>query len=246
MNSSDYRKEAREKLDGKWGIAIGISILFSLISLLFSFLIKQANEFYIFLLLLLVPLGYGIAYSFYQLYNGDTSNVFEFIIKGFQKFGRSWLIALHTVRNLLAPSLLFIISTVVGLITALKAKEQYSNNSEILFNSPALLFTSIIILASLAWIIISSYYYSMAILIAAEDEKISARDSVEKSKELMKGNRGKLFKLQLSFFGWIIVAYLITFIFKKISLGMPASIISLSCITTYLQFATISFYHDIK
>lgn len=54
--------------------------------------------------------------------------------------------------------------------------------------------------------IIKSYSYSMAFYIMEKEPEISSKDALEKSKEIMNGHRMELFVLQLSFFGWVLLA----------------------------------------
>lgn len=54
--------------------------------------------------------------------------------------------------------------------------------------------------------IIASYSYSMTAYILCENPEMTAREAIKKSKELMKGNRWRLFCLELSFIGWEILA----------------------------------------
>lgn len=56
--------------------------------------------------------------------------------------------------------------------------------------------------------IIATYSYSMTAYILCENPEMTAREAIKKSKELMKGNRWRLFCLELSFMGWILLATL--------------------------------------
>ncbi len=53
--------------------------------------------------------------------------------------------------------------------------------------------------------IIAGYRYSMAFYILADNDNISAHDALKASKEMMRGHKWELFKLHLSFIGWIIL-----------------------------------------
>ncbi len=74
-----------------------------------------------------------------------------------------------------------------------------------------LLKTVFIMLWSLLLIIpgiIMSYAYSMTEYIYIDNPSLSASQCLEKSKELMKGKKGKLFLLDLSFIGWFLLCLL--------------------------------------
>lgn len=71
-----------------------------------------------------------------------------------------------------------------------------------------LLTSLIIFLWSLLLIIpgiIASYSYAMTDYILAENPDMKATEAMKASKEMMKGNRFRLFCLELSFIGWVIV-----------------------------------------
>ncbi|MBR2742012.1 MAG: DUF975 family protein [Clostridia bacterium] len=56
--------------------------------------------------------------------------------------------------------------------------------------------------------IIAAYRYSQSFIIMAENPDIGIVAAVERSKQLMKGNKWRLFVLHLSFIGWAILACL--------------------------------------
>ncbi|MEI6650794.1 MAG: DUF975 family protein [Candidatus Moraniibacteriota bacterium] len=81
--------------------------------------------------------------------------------------------------------------------------------------------------------IIAAFSYSMTYFIIADNPSISASDALKRSKELMKGNKGKYFGLTMRFFGWILLSIL--------TLG-----IGLLWIMPYMQISLAKFYEDIK
>lgn len=81
--------------------------------------------------------------------------------------------------------------------------------------------------------IVASLSYSQAFFILVDDDNISASEALRLSKRMMKGYKGKLFCLLLSFIGWILLCCLtfgIGFIFL-----MP-----------YLQTAYANFYEYLR
>lgn len=76
----------------------------------------------------------------------------------------------------------------------------------IIFN---LISTIFIVLGFVCFIvpgIMLTYSYAMGYLIIAENPGISGKEAMDKSKELMKGYRFELFKLDFSFVGWYILS----------------------------------------
>ena len=54
--------------------------------------------------------------------------------------------------------------------------------------------------------IIAGYRYSMTSCILAENPEMGANDAITRSKELMKGNKWRLFCMEISFIGWMILS----------------------------------------
>lgn len=81
--------------------------------------------------------------------------------------------------------------------------------------------------------IVAAYRYSMAPYIMAEHPGLSAMEAIEQSKQMMAGNKGRLFCLDLSFIGWYLLAALtggIGYVF----------------LTPYVKAATTAFYLDLS
>ena len=81
--------------------------------------------------------------------------------------------------------------------------------------------------------IIKAYSYSMSFYILAENPNMTAREALNESKEIMKGNKLNLFVLELSFILW---AFAIIF-----TLGIAAIYVE-----PYMQLTYVNFYHNIK
>lgn len=75
----------------------------------------------------------------------------------------------------------------------------------------SVLYTVFIMLWSLLLIvpgIIKSYAYAMTPYIMHENPQLTANDCIEASKKMMDGNKWKLFLLDLSFIGWVLLCIL--------------------------------------
>lgn len=81
--------------------------------------------------------------------------------------------------------------------------------------------------------IIAVYKYAMVNYIIAENPGISAREALERSKEIMRGNKFRFFLLGLSFFGWAHVVVL--------TLGIAGI-----WVVPYMQASYASFYREIS
>ena len=81
--------------------------------------------------------------------------------------------------------------------------------------------------------IIKSYSYSMAGFIMSENPEMSAKEAMEVSMGMMKGNKWRLFCLQLSFIGWGILCIF--------TLG-----IGFLWLSPYMNAATAAFYDEVS
>jgi len=81
--------------------------------------------------------------------------------------------------------------------------------------------------------IIKSYSYAMTYYIALDNPELGANDCIERSMKMMKGHKGRLFLLDLSFIGWFLLGLL--------TLG-----IGLLWVVPYIQTAHSHFYEELK
>ena len=82
--------------------------------------------------------------------------------------------------------------------------------------------------------ILASYSYAMTPYILMENPEMTANEAIGKSKELMYGNRWRLFCLEISFIGWVLLA-----IFLTLGIGM-------FWLAPYMEASMAAFYREIK
>ena len=235
MISSDFRTEARKKLQGKWGKAVCIFLAYSVIFFLLGFiegLFPDSMEpiFSIISLVIEVPLAFGFIFAFVKLYNDENVKSFDFLSLGFSNFAKSWKISLQILVKMIVPIILVIISyalIVFGVFGSANVA-LYSSSTTAGFGALTII-GFILLIVSMIWATTKSYYYQLSYLVAVDNSDLTAKEIVEKSAELMTGNRAKLFFLQLSFIGWAILA-LIPFCIGYLWLA------------PYVQFSIIAFY----
>ncbi len=81
--------------------------------------------------------------------------------------------------------------------------------------------------------IIAGLSYSMTFFIMAENPNISASDAIRQSKQMMMGYKWELFRLGLSFIGWVLLS--------SLTFG-----IGFLWLSSYYMTAFVIFYHKIK
>lgn len=80
--------------------------------------------------------------------------------------------------------------------------------------------------------IVKSYSYFLVEYLLVYDKELKGQDAITKSRELMDGNKGRLFLIHLSFIGWIILGVL--------TLG-----IGLIFLTPYIKMTEVQFALDL-
>lgn len=81
--------------------------------------------------------------------------------------------------------------------------------------------------------IMAFYSYAMAYYILADNPGMTGSEAITASKEMMRGHRGALFRLHLSFIGWYLLSFL--------TLG-----IGLLWLSPYFSAASTAFYLNLK
>lgn len=190
MNSSDYRRIARNNLQGNWGQAILAAFLAALLGGLligsgFELNIKLDEETYSriyeiaggylritatagsFLSLVHFILGGVIRQGYCQYllkqYDGKNPEIND-LFSQFHRFGDGFCLALLQGLYIFLWSLLFVIPGIVAI-----------------------------------------YRYAMAPFVLLENPDMTASEAIAASKQMMDGHKGELFILRLSFFGWILL-----------------------------------------
>ena len=193
-SASDYRSMARRALKNYWWLAVGVTLLASILGGTSSGFTPSFNitingddltQYYpetlrhalrVFLpvsgIISLAQFVIGGSVSIghnrfcLKLVDGEEAR-FEDLFSGFDIFGNAFVLNLLITLKVIAWSLLFVIPG-----------------------------------------IIAAYRYSMATYIMAENPGMQATDAIERSKTLMDGRKGDLFCLDLSFIGWALLATL--------------------------------------
>ena len=80
--------------------------------------------------------------------------------------------------------------------------------------------------------IVKSFSYAMTEYLMARETDLTAMEAIQKSRMLMKGNKMRLFMLDLSFIGWILLVI--------VSFGLAAFYV-----VPYMRTAKTEFFNDI-
>ncbi len=235
MPASEIRKNARESLTGKWGKGVCITLAYLLISFVIGLiqgLFKEGSITYLIIelayLVISIPITFGLIISFMKLKRNEEVSAFDFLKDGFSRFNKSWGIWFHTFLKLLLPIICLIL--VIIIMAFLLSASIISGNSGL--NKILAIVSVALYIVSIVYIVSRALLYAIAYNIGYDKPELSSKECVLKSEELMKGNRGNLFLLELSFIGWALLACL--------SLG-----IGVLWLFPYVQVALVCFYDKI-
>ena len=198
MTYSDYRRIARDRLQGNWALSIGVAAIASILGGLivgssfipqFNFRIEGQDISNIRDLLNLISARSISAFGL-----GSLLGLAQFLIGGVIEVGFAGYLLKQHNRNDLQLQDLFSQFHRFGQGFAQKfLRNLYVALWSLLFVIPG---------------IVKGYAYAMTPFIMAENPDMSANDAITVSVELMNGHKGELFTLDLTFIGWSILAAL--------------------------------------
>jgi uncharacterized membrane protein len=105
----------------------------------------------------------------------------------------------------------------------------------------------VVALASMVSGILALYRYAMAPYLMAENPELGVMDTIRQSKEMMEGNKGRLFCLHLSFIGWILPAVGLALLLRSLlgTLGFAIGLFVAYAIQVYINSAVAAFYMEL-
>lgn len=239
MSISKIKESARKALEGKWGKGACITLAYFTLYLIIGFVTAffeenslMANLLYIVTIIIQVPLTLGLVYAFIKLKRNEEIKAFDFLELGFSNFGKSWKLSFRIFLKMILPVIGLSISIVLMAfaITSMAMTAILGGTTELA--SMVLLLSNILIFVSVIGTIVMGLLYSLTFYIAYDNPDMTALEAVNESARMMKGNRGKMFLLELSFIGWAILAIL--------TLGIGSL-----WLATYIQVAEICFYEHL-
>lgn len=188
MRAKDFRAKAWSSLKGKWGVAVLVFLVNSIV-LGACGVIPAVGA--LISLVISGPMTLGVVTVYTNLIRGEKAEVGQ-LFDGFKNFVNAFV--LYLVNNIFIAlwSLLLIVPG-----------------------------------------IIKTYAYSMSFYILRDNPEMTQAEARKASIEMMQGNKWRLFCLELSFIGWILLSML--------TLG-----ILMFWVAPYMQTAIAAFYEDLK
>ncbi len=226
-SNATLMQNARQALSGKWGPTIGTFLVFMLFWLLLDTIPAVG---WAIGLIFNGPIMVGLLLYALTLVHGKSTK-FSLAFEGFNTF-----FAPSVTTNLLIAlflflwALFFIIPAIVGgaIIHSQLPESLFSGDSffklkhhgypmmfikSLHFEELIKLFLSLVVLVVVLIpltipLIMAALSYSMSFLLIADKQASGALEIIKMSKERMRGNRSKLFRLSWRFFGWFLLSIL--------------------------------------
>ena len=154
-----------------------------------------------------LPIAFGLTISFLKIKRGENVSTFDFFKDGFSRFSRAWGVAWHTFIKMIIPILCIIASVFLFGILLASSIALYSMGSSLQVSHPIIFAIAIILyIFGIFYGIVRGLLYSLSYYIAYDHPEMSTKECVQRSEDLMRGHRGDLFLLELSFIGWAILS----------------------------------------
>jgi uncharacterized membrane protein len=215
MRIRELRAGARESLKGNWNkLAIPLLIMFLItlpITYLFQFYIRSGicNDmitiisfavFYVLIILFSIIFSYGIIITSIKIARKEEVNFLHDTIANYKD-------ALKIAWNIFLKAIPFILIIIIGIAFFFFSIFFANGINEYL--SPLLIVLGfIIVIYSLIRLMILAYEYFLVYYLKYDYNNKDMKELLEKSKMLMKGNIAKILVMPLTFFGWMILAYI--------------------------------------
>ena len=228
-SSAELKEMARNNLAGKWGIAVGFSVLEILILILLSCatvpLARAYTPFGI-IIYLIASLIVGLIGS---LFSAGSAYFFLNICRG-REYRISDLFAafkMHPDRFLIVALILTLIETVFQFPSLMLSFSSTTENF-----SYSIIISSLCTLVGSVVSLILSLFFALSTYLLLDFTEMGAIASMKLSARLMRGNKGRYFYINLSFLGWIFLG--------SLSFG-----IGLLWIQPYINMTMAYFYTDV-
>lgn len=218
VNAKELRARARARLKGNWGNSILIVLIYVIIAKVGEEIISKYTGTIIgwaFGIIIGFPLLFGMWKHFLDLSKGKSSGVATI----FDMFkGKSWI-------QVIIVQVVFIIGAIITLLPIIallvsiyviqmhQVGGVHTHASHLAFNSPMIIATIIGLIIGIGIyvllfipFIIYAYTYSQVIFITLScDGSFDVRRIFKRSRHIMRDNKWRLFRLQISYIGWYVL-----------------------------------------
>lgn len=243
MKISELKKEAKMKLEGKWPLAIVINLINILITFALTCVAAAIHGVFGVILALIggiisIPLSYGLTASMLKLSRSEVVGATDFISIGFKNFKKALFLSLSIFIRIIIPIIVIAFASILSIISNFA----HTNGAGIIS-----IITPLLSIGAIIWLFCKILSYALSTYILIDNENMNSKEAINKSSELMKGNRLKFIGLIFSFFGWLLLCGFLggmASAFNEI-LGTIVTYASSLLLTPYITFTEINFYEKL-
>ena len=255
MKISILKQEARFAIKEHKGAIFGTTFLFTLISIMFSLCLAQLSEaegnlttlgyaVYAIMLIVLVPLSFGIANTIVKVSSNKKVGPTEFINFSIKNFIKIWKILFKMIIDALIVTIVAFVVILIILILMIQVVKVNQTIVQIASTILTVIYTIILVIKLLP--------YAFSLFIFSENTEKSAKEITNQSKNLMKGNLLSYILIIISFIGWYLLnTIIINILYYLVALDMIPYIIyylstylSTIFLTPYMMATLYAFYEE--
>ncbi|MBO0412227.1 DUF975 family protein [Enterococcus hulanensis] len=243
MSLSEYRQRAKDRLNGQWGINVGLIVVVGLLTGMINTISSMPNNENLqlgisFLLGIFVVFAFSYALYYISLYvvRGGRAELGQIFVV----FQQGYYVPLLLI-NIIAQVVQYVLAAIFFIPLLLQAGSSVyislissggvtsAQNASTLLNIGVLGLYAILTLAFLLVSTIISIIFKFAVWVKFDYPDLSVGDCIKRAWSLLKDRWGKYILLQLSFIGWYI-------------LGFVALFVGLLFVAVYVNTASAAFY----
>lgn len=243
----ELKKDAKVRLTGSYIKLTFMYLLCEIIISTFAALgsyINLGSIKFIFALLILVfsvPFSFGIISCFMDEIRGKKVSMTEFINVGLKNISKTWKIYFRTLLKLIIPIILSLASMYFLLLTLANAILGGTLDNYFLLSA-------VFFMASIILLFVMNCYYAFTFYLLKDKPEKTAKEIINMSHDLMKGNILRYLGLVISFIGWYLLIYAIILVASQFLTQSIIVLIIEICfllLFPYITTAMIGFYEDV-
>lgn len=252
MTISEFKKDAKLKLSGKWIKAALITLVYILIvgalEMVGSLSKNETlNSVYkVVISIINVPFSFGYLAQIIKLSRGEEVNVFDFITIGLQSLGKVYAVLGRTIQKLILPIIAFTVAIIFFIISLSFVISStfggFNGSAETSYVGLFILSLILFFIVLIYWIA-KSLSYELTSYILLDNQNATGKEIVEKSEKLMQNNKLNYLKLAFSFIGWYFIMGIVCVI---PIIGYIAAIIGFLFLSPYITVSMFNFYENLN
>lgn len=239
MKSSEIKQVTLTELKGKWGKALSITTLFTIVNIALSYVLTALQNVTIhtpilyygvslIYLAIFLPLSFGLISSIRKLLRGDRIQNTTFLNDAILNYSKTISIFIRTLLKMLLPSVIIIIGITGILFLTVQLLPITDGN----MSGYALYIILLSMIVSIG-IALSALPYVLSSYILIDNKEMKAKDIIMQSATLMENKKWDFVKLLFSFIGWILLIAILATI---------AGMYTYEIIATYVQWFGMIFF----